>query len=784
MKVGQNLFGATITLLVGVFILVGVGSVVAAEGFAVSGALTQFGEPVEGAKVLLDGNGLRREAQSAADGTFRFGGVPAGEYRLVPTKSETSFLPAERVVRIEDGGVQDRDVQDRDVQDRDVQDRDRQNGDVSVEEFRSVPYPLPTPKMDPRLGEALPMGGGEGYTLTPKPADATHVVEPGSVASLLDTLEQAEPGDLVYLPPGEYFFDDPEMYGRSRSMILVPAGVTLFGLRDETILRTLPIDEVPSALSTFGLITMGPNTRLSGLTIIGPDTETGPLTGFIEKDGETIATAYYKPTARGIEIQHKTEIDNISITGFPYAAILVHGSSADAFVHHSYIGENVRTGLGYGVVLGQGGYAEVAFSKFYRNRHSMDSRGGSYYVHDSHFDNENPMGIGMIFQHAQEMSGAVVIQDNTIVNGVRGIHMFTGHGVISGNVVDTSAWGIALRRWAGGNDRHGELYKGWLHDYEIYDNDVRRGDYYFEGIRPQDNVYLDGINVGNLLAAFGRPTTITIPLETWNSRLDEWRAKVPAAAPRVHVHVPQKAERPVTLRGMFTPEFDLVLPDGWRLSRLELLINDESIYRGDALPSPEDVSYDTLALPNGMHEFKVVVDSVHASGLENRNEEVVTFRTDNFWDLLDEVRAPIVSSGWFGTVDLSKTSEESEGWTYVSENASDFFGDHHRKVRQESTTREYLVWETPRLREYMVTLYARQDSLDDVVSLSASTDGEEWTTLPFVTEVGERSAGGWYRITYSGILDWPEVTHFRLMLRGTAPGVDVQVGSVKFVGLK
>jgi hypothetical protein len=257
---------------------------------------------------------------------------------------------------------------------------------------------------------------------------------------------------------------------------------------------------------------MGDNTRLTGLSILGPDTEPGPLTGYIQlEDGRTIASAYYKPTATGILVKQRTELDNISVRGFPHAAILVDGKGAEGFVHHCYIADNVRTGLGYGVKPCYGGTVEVAYCKFYRNRHSMDATGGSYYVHDCHFDSENPMGIGVIFQHPHEENGLIVIQDNTVVNAIRGIHMFAGYGVISGNTVDASNWALALRR---GDD---PSYKGHLHDFEIFDNNFINGDYYFSKIKPEDNVYLDNVNVGELLEKMaGSNGTITLKKELWD----------------------------------------------------------------------------------------------------------------------------------------------------------------------------------------------------------------------------------------------------------------------------
>lgn len=721
------------------------------SGATVSGTLTQFGKPVPNALIRLEAEGVRSETFSDAEGRFVFTAVPAGTYTVVPQKQDTTFLPESRTVVV--GG-----------------------GDVAVETFRSVPYRLPEPKMDLELGRSLPLGGGKGYTLTPDPSDATHVVKAGDVDSLVQTLRHARPGDLVYLPPGEYVFDDPQAYSSS-PLFVIPPGVTLFGSRDASIIRTLPVDDVP--VSVFTLLEMFADTRISGVTIIGPDTETGPLQGFIEQDGQTIATAYYKPIARGIIIRDRAEVDNISITGFPHVAILLDGPRADGFVHHSYIGENVRTGLGYGVKPVNGAYVEVAFTKFYRNRHSMDSTGGSYYVHDSHFDNENPMGVGVIFQHAQEMSGLIVIQDNVIVNAVRAIHMLAGHGVISGNIIEASNWGIALRK-AEGADRHGETYKGFLHQFEVFDNEVRRGNYYIERIAPQDNLYLDGVNVGNLLASLGGVSQ-TISLNTWSQRHGEWLSQLPATSPSIQIHRPNP-DRQETVRGVLDPEFDVDLPAGWRLERLIVRVNDREVYSADALPTPDALRIDTTELPNGSHELYVEARTIHGRHRVTVQDRA-PFRTDNYWSQTDELRPPI-TSGWFGTVDVSQTAEESSGWTFSTGDSGDFLGDHDRKVRKANTD-EYLVWETSHLLEATVTLYARSPLPDEMIRLSTSSDGVTWTPVDVNVREDGVSAAGWHRFVYHAPMEDSSKAHwFRLDVLATDPELEVHIGRVEFSGLK
>jgi hypothetical protein len=498
-RIGRPSNGSILLFTLLFILFVNSGSASGADTFHVFGQVTLFSQPLPDILVRIEGQGITREVSTDSNGGYSFMGIPVGEYQIIPVwedklpwwkkfifrKEEVySFLPASRRIRVQDG-------------------------DVQVEEFRTVPYLMPEPKMPRDLGLRLPLGGGEGYTLTPSPSEATKTVEPGNVASLIETIRKGKKGDLIYVPPGDYLLVNDKGVPLN---IVVPDGVTVFGSRDETIIRTVDVDDIPPS---YEMWIMGNNTRLTGLTIEGPDKETGPLTGYLQlEDGRTIATAYYKPTATGILITQKTEIDNISIRGFPYAAILLKERMADGFVHHSYIADNVRTGLGYGVLPLDGAYVEVAYCKFYRNRHSMDCTGGSYYVHDSHFDSENPMGIGVIFQHAQKKNGLIVIQDNTIVNAFVGIHMFAGYGVVSGNSVDVSRWAMALRR------RDGEGYLGYLHDFEIFDNRVINGNYYLEKIRPEDNVHMDKVNIGKFLEEVtGHSGSITLEKSQWEEMI-------------------------------------------------------------------------------------------------------------------------------------------------------------------------------------------------------------------------------------------------------------------------
>lgn len=65
-------------------------------GFTLGGRVTAGGVGLAGVTLTLDG----RTTSTAADGTYRFSGLAAGSYTLVPSKSGTVFTPAQRTVSV------------------------------------------------------------------------------------------------------------------------------------------------------------------------------------------------------------------------------------------------------------------------------------------------------------------------------------------------------------------------------------------------------------------------------------------------------------------------------------------------------------------------------------------------------------------------------------------------------------------------------------------------------------------------------------------------------------
>jgi len=108
---------------------------------------------------------------------------------------------------------------------------------------------------------------------------------------------------------------------------------------------------------------------------------------------------------------------------------------------------------------------------------------------------------------------------------------------------------------------------------------------------------------------------------------------------------------------------------------------------------------------------------------------------NNLWTLVQNMHPP-TTHNWFGfseTFDFLEAADRSDGWTYETDQAEQFFGDRDRLVKATDSS-EYLVWETPHLKDVTITLYTQPDvAIEEGLVLEVSADGNEWQSLPYVT---------------------------------------------------
>ncbi len=164
-----------------------------------------------------------------------------------------------------------------------------------------------------------PIGGGPGYSRILTSGDYT-VASP---RELLDALEQAKPGQVVYIEP------DAEIDLTGLVHIAIPDGATLAGNRGQhgakgPLLFTRKMGEAnyPFLFGTGG------KTRVTGLRIKGPDPDYADYT-------EETKAAGYDFGARAIATRGDTEVDNCEISNFYRDGVAAN--SQGVHVHHSFL---------------------------------------------------------------------------------------------------------------------------------------------------------------------------------------------------------------------------------------------------------------------------------------------------------------------------------------------------------------------------------------------------------------------------------------------------------------
>lgn len=253
-----------------------------------------------------------------------------------------------------------------------------------------------------------PIGGGDGYKRVVKNGD--YAVK--DLESLLEALSKADSGQVVFIP-GETEIDLTTRVKVSRMILEVPSGVTLAGDRGYQGSRGALL--YSSAPNTRAMIQIkGPNARVSGLRIKGPNPERcqehyDSAFGL----GGLGRSYYYKvPTQDGIQTRFPgLEVDNCEVSGFSHAGIFLSGGEGH-HIHHNYIHHCQYQGLGYGVCLDTAS-SIIEFNLFDWNRHSISGTGrpGCGYTA------RNNVVLGASLSHCFDMHGGKDRKDGTDIAG-------------------------------------------------------------------------------------------------------------------------------------------------------------------------------------------------------------------------------------------------------------------------------------------------------------------------------------------------------------------------------
>jgi len=631
-----------------------------------------------------------------------------------------------------------------------------QSGLVSPVALAALPSPadLPDEGFAPDEGYGAevnptgnPIGGGEGYSNIILTGD--YLVQ--SADELLRALAAAKPGQVVYVLPEAVI----DLTGYMN--ILIPSGVTLAGNRGHNgAPGPLLFTNDPTTRPLFRID--GPNVRLTGLRIQGPNGEVGE-----ERDAV--------PRSGGIQVNNDAEIDNNEIYNWVYGGVIVSGAAQNAYIHHNYIHHCQWTGLGYGVVV-HNGFMVVEANIFDYYRHAIAGNG----VLGSGYEARYNLVLSNAVSHAFDMHGGgdycpkqnnnctaeemrsagdrVHIHHNTflvtqqtpiVIRGVPRESLKVHHNWFSD---PNPALALRFRYYNGGNTHvHDNVYgreKVLVKEQIKPEAVIRKGDVHGKGTIVALTTSPDPVHLG----------FISIPGSVVKGKL------------------------PVEVR------YDM--GRGMQVERVEIFLDGRLIYSGPAGPEPGELTVDTTALTDGRHELTLALTAADPS--LGTISETTSFFVQNWWRLDDDLPAPM-DAGWLGVIKLTMTNAESAGWLYVANNPEEFAGDESRRVRS-SLTEEWLSWETKNLRTYKVVVYSRQDLEADpagYVQLAVSPDQTGWVSLtPAVAKVkySTAAAGGWDIYELSGeIPPGMAVNYFRLSVRGGEAPDDIQIGAVSFIGL-
>lgn len=260
--------------------------------------------------------------------------------------------------------------------------------------------------------ELGPIGGGPGYQRLITGGD----YRVATADALRDALEKAQPGDVVYIDP-EADIDCTPLVFAEGLVLEIPEGVTLASNRGQDHSRGAMV--YSDAFATQPLIrTGGPNVRITGLWIRGPDPKRRldhHRRSFSTKvDGETRGHGYYYklPMSDGVNAAHPgLEVDNCELSGWSHAAVYTTGCR-DVHIHHNYIHHNQLNGLGYGISHGKA-QTLIEYNLFNYNRHSIAGTGRPPDAYEARHNVE----IDKSLSHCFDMHGGRDRKDGTNIAG-------------------------------------------------------------------------------------------------------------------------------------------------------------------------------------------------------------------------------------------------------------------------------------------------------------------------------------------------------------------------------
>jgi hypothetical protein len=396
-----------------------------------------------------------------------------------------------------------------------------------------------------------PIGGGEGYSRIVKQGD--YAVS--TVDELLQALEDAEPGEVVYVAP------DAEIDLGDRTDIRVPEGVTLAGNRGH--------EGAPGPLISGSELPPGnqmlmaaSGSRITGLRIRGRDPN------FAEINYEERERSWSRAI---MAVGEDVEIDNCEISNVHHSGVNVQG--ADVHIHHNHI-HDVHA---YPVVVGDRASPRtlIEANRIYWIWHAIAGTGAPGTGYEARYNEiiggEIPETWGRRY-HCFDMHAFRPLQT-------------AGHGLIAGDEIlihhnTVREMGGALGARIRGISREiCEIHHNWFAA-----EDVEQA---IEQTQPRCNLwaYENAHGPDRTVVEIGEETTARVNFRT------------PA---------PPAEELPV-VAGKLAVDFDVKLLPGLSLRSVVVDVEGERVYEGATAPPAGEVSVDTTALENGVRQMTVTV---------------------------------------------------------------------------------------------------------------------------------------------------------------------------------
>ena len=256
-----------------------------------------------------------------------------------------------------------------------------------------------------------PIGGGDGYTdiISRDNHSVKYIVN--SRDTLVSSLKSAQMGDVIYVE------EDANIDMTGACSTNISDGVTLASNRGEDGSPGGRIYQTTGGTQLFRVY--GENVRITGLRIEGP-----------HKDVDVPDPTNVMLFTQSLNL----EVDNCEIFGWSDAAIGIAGTSGSdtktgGYIHHNYIHHNQAAGLGYGVVLSNGGVALIEANYFDYCRHAISGTGEARVGYEARY---NICGLNWISTspHQFDMHG-ITTGSGAIAGGTIKVYHNTFMGMTS-----------------------------------------------------------------------------------------------------------------------------------------------------------------------------------------------------------------------------------------------------------------------------------------------------------------------------------------------------------------